>query len=323
MKFSLKFFILIVLAFLANKSFSQDYSSVDPIVDNYPQYGLTLDDLVASIKKDFSKDDEKARAVFRWVTTKISFDIALAEEMDYKSLRAFSYTTDAEKKVKEKKFKKELLAETFASRKTVCHGYAVLVEYLCEKLNIETEVITGTLKGDPSEIGKLPTVVNHAWNAVKINDEWKFIDATLGAGFVSSNSGLFKFDYNEGYFFTKPELFFLNHFPLNEKWLLIAKTKNDFAKSPFYFSNYIKYNYQIEGSTSGIYSKKQANFTFTVKGIDEYDTVQYALNSGNNQKIVLEQNPSKEFVIDLSTVSDDYLSLFINDRIMVVYKIVN
>lgn len=104
---------------------------------------------------------------------------------------------------------------------------------------------------------------------------------------------------------------------------MVAKTKNDFAKSPFYFSNYIKYNYQIEGPKSGIYSKKQANFTFTVEGIDEYDTVQYALSSGNNQKIVLQSDNIKDYVIDLSTSSDDYLSLLINDRVMVVYKIVN
>lgn len=323
MQFSIKFFILGTLFLFSTKSFSQDYSLVDAIVDNYPQNILSLDDVVISIQKGFSKEDEKARAVFRWVTTKISFDIALAEKMDYTSLRAFSYTTEAEKRVKEKKFKEELLVQTFNSRKTVCHGYAVLVEYLCKKLNIETEIITGTLKVSPSEIGKLPTIANHAWNAVKVNGEWKFVDTTLGAGFISSNSGLFKFDFNDGYFFTKPELFFLNHYPLNEKWLLVAKTKNDFAKSPFYFSNYIKYNYQIEGPKSGIYSKKEANFKFTVKGIDEYDSVQYALNSGNNNKILLPQNNANEFAIDLSNSSNDYLSLFINDRLMVVYKIVD
>lgn len=323
MQFSIKFFILVTLFLFSAKSFSQDYSSVDAIVDNYPNSGISLDAVAHFIQNDFSKEDEKARAVFRWVTTKISFDVALAEKMDYTSLNAFSYTTEAEKRVKEKKFKETLLAQTFTSRKTVCHGYAVLVEYLCEKLNLETKVITGTLKGSPSEIGKLPTIVNHAWNAVKVNGEWKFMDTTLGAGFVSSNSGLFKFDFNEGYFFTKPELFFFNHYPLNEKWLLVAKTKNDFAKSPFYFSNYIKYNYQIEGPKSGIYSKKQANFTFTVEGIDEYDTVQYALSSGNHQKIVLQSDNIKDYVIDLSTSSDDYLSLLINDRVMVVYKIVN
>lgn len=323
MQFSIKFLILVTLFLFSAKSFSQDYSSVDAIVDNYPNSGISLDAVAHFIQNDFSKEDEKARAVFRWVTTKISFDVALAEKMDYTSLNAFSYTTEAEKRVKEKKFKETLLSQTFNSRKTVCHGYAVLVEYLCEKLKLETKVITGTLKGSPSEIGKLPTIVNHAWNAVKVNGEWKFMDTTLGAGFVSSNSGLFKFDFNEGYFFTKPELFFFNHYPLNEKWLLVAKTKNDFAKSPFYFSNYIKYNYQIEGPKSGIYSKKQANFSFTVEGIDEYDTVQYALSSGNNQKIVLQSDNIKDYVIDLSTISDDYLSLLINDRVMVVYKIVN
>ena len=134
MKFSIKFFIVISLLFFSTKTFSQGYTSVDAIVDNYPQYGITLDALTNYIQKDFSKEDEKARAVFRWVTTKISFDVALAEKMDYTSLSAFSYTTEAEKRIKEKKFKENLLTQTFLSKKTVCHGYAVLVEYLCEKL---------------------------------------------------------------------------------------------------------------------------------------------------------------------------------------------
>jgi transglutaminase/protease-like cytokinesis protein 3 len=317
-----KFFILIGLFFLSSKISSQDYQAVDSIVDEYPTAGLKLDDVVNAIQKDFSREDEKARAVFRWVTTQISFDIELAEKMGYKSLKAFSYSTESEKMAKEKSFKEALIVQTFITKKTVCHGYAVLIEYLCEKLKIETEVIIGILKTDPSEIGAMPTIANHAWNAVKINGEWKFLDATLGAGFISSTTGNFKFDFADGYFFTDSNLFFLNHYPLDEKWLLVSKSKKDFETLPCYFRNYIKYNYKIAGPPSGLYIKKNVNFIFTVKGIDEYDSVQYSLNSIDNQKIVLEHNHTKDFDIDLSKVVHDYLSIYINDRIMVVYKII-
>ncbi len=319
MKFVLLSFLFFGLSFFSTKLHSQNYALVDSIVDNYPKYDIGLEDISSLIAKDFYKEEDKARAVFKWVTSNISFDVELGAKMDFKSLKAFSYSTEEEKIKKEKVFKTEVINQTFRTRKTVCHGYAFIVEYLCKKLGLEVEVVTGTLKTTPSEIGIFPNTINHAWNVIKINGQWKFVDATLGAGFISTNSGLFKFDFNDGYFFTNSELFFLNHYPSNEKWLLIAKNRNDFAKPPFYFGNYFKYNYRIIGPESGIYSKKKSNFSFTVKGIDEYDSVQYILNS--NEKTLLEQDYTKEFVIDLSNATTGYLSILINDRTMLVYKI--
>ena len=46
MQFSIKFFILGTLFLFSTKSFSQDYSLIDAIVDNYPQNILSLDDVV-------------------------------------------------------------------------------------------------------------------------------------------------------------------------------------------------------------------------------------------------------------------------------------
>lgn len=315
--------ILLLVFFFTNKVHSQNYVLVDSIVDAYPKNINTLDNLADQIRKDFTRDEEKARAIFKWVATNISFDLELAAKMDFKSLKAFSYSTDKEKVLKENKFKSDLVKQTFLTRKTVCHGYAVLIEYLCKSLALEAETITGTLKSDPTEIGQLPNVVNHAWNVVKINNEWKFIDATLGAGIISSNTDSFKFDFNEGYFFTDPERFFLNHYPLDEKWLLISKTKSDFAKSPFIFGNYLKYGYRIMSPLLGIHSKKEGNFTFSLKGLDEYDNVQYALSSNNKIVFLEQEDNSKDFVIDITDIGEDYVSIFVIGKIIAVYKIVN
>lgn len=315
-----------ILFFLLNFSFSmhaQNYVLVDSIVDTYPKNISTLDNLAEYIRKDFKGDDEKARAIFRWITTNISFDVELAKKMNYKSLIVFSYFSEKEKEIKEKKFKSDLVKETFLTRKTVCHGYSVLIEYLCGKLDLEAKIIIGTLKSDPSEIGVFPNEFNYAWNVVKINDEWKFIDATLGAGSISSNTGLFKFDYNDGYFFTDPERFFLNHYPLDEKWLLVSKTKNDFAQAPFIFGNYFKYGYKIIGPISGIHSKKNGNFIFSLKGLDEYDNVQYALNSDNKIVFLEQEDNTKEFSIDITNIVNDYISIFVIGKVIAVYKIVN
>lgn len=320
----LKKFCALSFFFLATANFyAQTYSAVDDVVDNYPQENFTLSNLVFSIEKDFSSDEEKVRAVFRWITTKIKYDLDLANKMDFKSLKAFFYSTEAEKITKEKKFKAELVQQTFASKKTVCHGYAILFEYLCKALRIETEVITGTLRGDPSEIGLSTTTVNHAWNVVKINGKWKLVDTTLAAGFISEKTGLFKFDFNDGYFFIEPEIVFLNHYPLDKKWLLLVnKTKSDFAVQPFYHGAYFKYGYRIKGIPFGIISAKSESINFQIQGVDQYDVIQYVVRSDNNQKVDIQRDNSEEYKIAISNLSDDYLSIFINSRIVMTLKII-
>jgi len=234
-------FLFLILLF-SNYSYSQKYDAVDAIVDGYSNDLSSADDLIKLVNTDFSKQDEKARAVFRWVATNISYDVDLAESMNYTSKNSFSYKTEKEREIKDKKFKLDLVSSTMNTKKTVCHGYAALMEYLYLKLGLESTIVFGNLKADPSQIGEMPDVTNHAWNVVKIDDYWQFVDVTLAAGFVSSNTNLFKFYFNDAYFFTPPERFFLNHYPTDEKWLLVAKSKKDFAPLPVFFGSYLNKN---------------------------------------------------------------------------------
>lgn len=99
--------------------YSQKYNAVDEIVDAYPKDLSTADELVELVKKDFSLPDEKARAVFRWVATNISYDVALSESMNHTSMNAFSYKTEKEREIKNKKFKLDLVNSTMNTNKTV------------------------------------------------------------------------------------------------------------------------------------------------------------------------------------------------------------
>lgn len=318
----LKYVLILSILFL-NTSYSQKYSSVDSIVDNYPKNITDTEQLLVLIKKDFSKQDEKARAVFRWITTVIAYDVDLAKAMDYKSINAFSYKTQKEMEIKEKKFKSDLVTNTMISRKAVCHSYAALVEYLCIKLGLEAKIIVGNLKSNPAQIGVLPGVLNHAWNVVKINNSWEFIDATLGAGFISSATNLFKFYFNESYFLTDPDRFFLNHYPSDENWLLTAKNKKDFAQLPLFFGYYLQYDYQMTKPESGLYSTvKNGVFTFAIKGLDVYDDVSYSYDDDNKMNYLGQEDNSKDFNVQLTGKKNGYLTLFINRKIIAIYKIV-
>ncbi|MBA4319559.1 MAG: hypothetical protein C0412_14250, partial [Flavobacterium sp.] len=274
MKLKNKFYTFLFLSlYFSSCVYSQKYNSVDSIADGYSKDLSNADELVELVNKDFSRSDEKARAVFRWVTTNVSYDVALAESMNYVSKNAFSYKTEKEREIKDKKFKLDLVSSTMNTKKTVCHGYAALMEYLFLKLGLESTIVFGNLRADPSQIGEMPDVTNHAWNVVKIDNIWHFVDATLAAGFVSSKTNLFKFYFNDAYFFTNPERFFLNHYPTDEKWLFVAKSKKDFAPLPVFFGGYFQYNYEIIKPESGICStQNNQNLIFAIRGLEEYDT---------------------------------------------------
>lgn len=320
----MKYKIAIASLFLliSSLSYSQNYRSVDSIVDAYPDDVKNCDKLIALINKDFIKQDEKARAIFRWVTSKIEYDVALAEKMNYTSVNAFSYKTQKEKDLKEKAFKSALITQTMSSRKAVCHGYSALVEYLCTQSGLEAKIVVGNLKADPSQIGEMPNVLNHAWNVIKIDGKWQFIDATLAAGFISNKTNAFKFYFNESYFFTNPERFFLNHYPQDEKWLFTSKSKVDFAKLPLYFGYYFQYKYQMVYPELGTYSiAKNPNFTFLIKGLDVFDDIQYSFNNSKMEYFSQEDN-KKDFNVVFDNKEAGFLTIYVNRKIVAMYKIV-
>ncbi|MFV8379031.1 transglutaminase domain-containing protein [Flavobacterium sp. LB3R33] len=313
--------LFLCLSFL-NTAYSQKYNVVDSIVDAYPKSIISTDQLVELINNDFFKQDEKARAVFKWVATNISYDVDLAKTMEFKSINAFSYKTEKEKEIKERKFKLDLVTGAMASRKAVCHSYAALVEYLCLKLGLEAKIVIGNLKSNPSQIGILPIDVNHAWNVIRIDNDWKFIDATLAAGFISVKTNLFKFYFNDIYFFTNPDSFFLNHYPLDEHWLLTKKNKNDFAKLPLFFGNYFQSNYQLIKPESGLHlTSETEKFIFAIQGLDKYDTVEYS-SSIDNKVIYLDQKNDLDYGISLVGKKNSFISIFVNGKIIAIYKII-
>lgn len=53
------------------------------------------------------------------------------------------------------------------TNKTVCQGYSMSVYRIFNKLNIECDIVIGT-------VGQ----TSHSWNKIKVNDTWKYLDVT-------------------------------------------------------------------------------------------------------------------------------------------------
>ena len=116
----------------------------------------------------------------------------------------------------------------FRARKSVCAGYASLLEALGRAAGLEIVFVVGDARTQGSEL----TGEGHAWNAAKLGDRWYLIDATWDSGTVSGSQ--FTRRYSTEYFLTPPQIFNIDHFPDEAKWQLLEKplSRGEFLRQP-------------------------------------------------------------------------------------------
>ncbi|WP_139958389.1 transglutaminase domain-containing protein [Flavicella sediminum] len=251
------FFYLFVILLFTGKGFAQNFDKIDEQARAYPLF-REASSLAKQIKKDFSTDTEKTRALFVWLTKNISYD--LNEFYRGKKQYSFRYASQKELENLIKKRNDELVHKTLKTRKAVCEGYAQTFQSVCHLLAIECEVISGFTKTSASEIGELPLGGRHAWNAVKINKQWQLIDATWGAGFSENNKWIRKFDGH--FFFTAPKQLLNSHYPINSNWQLIPNPihEKEFADKPIYSPSFYNSCISLKSPLAGLISTKNKKF---------------------------------------------------------------
>ena len=162
-----------------------------------------FDDLVAYLKIPTKNDQELVEIFFYWISLNISYDVEAFYTKIIGSQSAYN---------------------TLESKKSVCAGYSNIFYELCYNADIECEIINGKAKGFGYNGTKIKEI-NHAWNAVKINGQWKLLDVTWGSGYARKENGKLKFvpSLNLRYLFTDPEILILDHFPSDSKFQFLDK----------------------------------------------------------------------------------------------------
>lgn len=322
LKLKLVFFTTFLL--ISGLLHAQGYSEIDTAIKSYPKSFSSTAKLAARINEEFKSEEEKVRAIYTWIALNVRYDLKFYKAQINNPGIAYSYSSEADRVAKEQEFRQNLADKTLKTRKGVCQGYAALFHSLCDLTNIKVMDISGTSKNHPSNIGKLPKINDHVWNVVKIGASWKFIDVTWGSGALSSQTGSFVPEFNGAYFFTSPELFFLNHFPEDKRMLMVAKTEQDFADLPLYYGQYLKANYEIVRPETGIFfTSKSKIIPFKIIDLPENESVFYVFSSDNKvSKVAIKrQGIVSEFEIPLTNRNKGYLTLFINNQSVVSYKI--
>lgn len=201
----------------------EDFTELDQKVRNIKD-PASIDDLIQELKKITSTDWQKARAIYIWLTNNIAYDT--------RGYFSGHYSDTSPKGV-------------FKNRVSVCQGYSELFVILGRGLGLETELISGYAKGYSYSNGRGFSGTNHAWNRVKINGKWYFMDSTWGAGYISGRS--FNKSFSEYWFATPPELFVYHHLPENPEMQLLKKpiTMNEYVESKYIMSYIFSSLYEI------------------------------------------------------------------------------
>ncbi len=312
---------LFIFFFLIGFSISaQDFVSVDNLVLQYPRYSEP-EDLAKRIARDFKDDRSKVRAIYRWLTHNIRYDL----DAYYKPKRliTFMYKTEEDRLREIQKIKDQIVKEAFLRKLGVCEEYAQSFKKVADLLNIEAEVVKGYVRNSASEIGRVPRATNHAWNTVKVNNQWMVLDATWAAGYVLNGKWVKK--YNEYFFDMPPKKIGKTHYPDSKKWKIIWNSGpiEKFYNQPIYAHRFLSSPMEVMNPVEGkIYTNDSRDIVLQIKNLSpeirlyyNYKGQQYSkrpkISYKENIAYITIQNPRRN--------TDLYL--FLNRSLALEYKV--
>lgn len=195
---------VITLFFLVASLRSYSIEKPDPLRYQHAKSApdaSTIDELVRYLVKGADGDSRKVETFFYWIGLNIEYSTEMARKSEL-SEHDVSATT------------------AFSSGKTICAGYANLMLEMCRLAKIECVIITGIAQNYLNELVNSP---NHAWNAVRIDGDWKLVDATWGSGGIRFGTDEYEKKTDLRYLFADPEFLIIDHFPEDQYWQLRDK----------------------------------------------------------------------------------------------------
>jgi hypothetical protein len=158
---------------------------------NYPIYAQSVSELIQQLTMSKTTDSAKVEAIYDWLTQHVSYDNDRRRHREGDTV---------------------LYQEPYnvvRFKKAVCMGYAKTFREMCRLSDIESYVIEGWAKSGSGTLDQ----EGHAWNVVKINDNWYLADATWDAGNTLQP---------KKYFLCPPSVFAQNHLPHDPMWQLLS-----------------------------------------------------------------------------------------------------
>lgn len=172
------------------------YDNTDKVALQIPAAETKTTTTIADyIRTHFATDKERVRAAFIWVASTFSYDVDNMYELRLNE-------------TPEDKIKKPLI-----THKGVCENYAAVFNDVCQKLGLNSVMVTGYNK-----VNGITSYVPHAWCAVYYDGSWKLYDPTWASGRI--NKGQFVRKLDNSFYEARPEVLVKTHMPFDPMWQL-------------------------------------------------------------------------------------------------------
>lgn len=185
-----------------------DFTAADSVAFRYAAHPLgDLKGLADKLTAPLPTEQEKFRAIYRWVCSNIEVDYSLV----LRNKRKREKLQGESRERWNRQFNGVVFERLTSDYKTICTGYAYLIRELAFHAGLSCEIING--HADPRGVDlSRPAPVNHSWNTVRINNRSYFCDATWSSGIIDRATGAFVKKFREQYFLADETLFARDHY---------------------------------------------------------------------------------------------------------------
>jgi hypothetical protein len=136
-------------------------------------------------------------------------------------------------------------------RMSVCEGYSRLTQALGMAMGLQVEVVKGWSKGYSYASGdRFDGPINHSWNAVRIDGQWRLMDPTWGSGYLDERMKFVR-EFQEHYFLTTPDKFVFDHLPADPRWQFLERPLSmaEFADQVYVRPMFFDMGFKIASNT--------------------------------------------------------------------------
>ena len=180
-----------------------DFQTIDAHARQAPSsVTKNVEKLTQYLVKPAKNDTEKVRSFYVWIAENISYDV-----------KAFMHYNPS-------RYQPVAPNEVLKQRKAVCQGYADLFQEMCHLVDIPSRIVPGYSKGFGYQGDHTFDNADHAWNAVRIDEQWHLLDVTWASGGINDQLRFVK-NYQDRFFLPDPTKFIQDHMPLDPMWQLL------------------------------------------------------------------------------------------------------
>jgi len=208
-----------------------------------PLIGFAQNPLITKTIKKIEFKEDTIKSVFDWIADHIDYDV--------KKLKKITKTANPQSTEK----REERIEDVLKSKKGVCQHYSELLDEIVKELGYESFMVTGYTKKENEEVDR---TFGHAWNAIKVNGQWRLYDVTWGSGGVRNNKKYIK-KYKPEWYNVAPDEMIKTHIPFDPIWQLLENPIPyvSFDMDLLAAASKEKYNFQDKINTWFTLSKKK------------------------------------------------------------------